>query len=69
MSLYGMAFFSGMPVGAVIQGSLADAIGPQRTFLCMGGAVLACATAYRFAMPHVAGPPGLVADGEVAEAP
>jgi MFS family permease len=69
MSLYGMAFFSGMPVGAVIQGSLADAIGPQTTLLCMGGAVLACAAAYRFAMPHVAGPPALVADGEVAEAP
>jgi MFS family permease len=69
MSLYGMAFFSGMPVGAVIQGSLADAIGPQPTLLIMGGAVLACAVAYRFAMPHVAGPPALVADGEVAEAP
>jgi MFS family permease len=67
MSLYGAAFFGGMPIGAVIQGTLADAIGPQRTLLGCGIAVLASAVAYRFAMPHLrTGEPQAVDD--IAEA-
>jgi MFS family permease len=48
MSLYAMAFFGGMPLGALLQGWLADQIGPMRTFLCSGVAVLLCAAAYRY---------------------
>ena len=67
MSLYGVAFFGGMPVGAVIQGALADAIGPRATLLCCGIAVLLCAAAYRWAMPEVKAQPPTVVD-DVAEA-
>jgi MFS family permease len=48
MSLYAMAFFGGMPLGALIQGWLADQIGPMNTFLCSGVAVLVCAAGYRY---------------------
>lgn len=48
MSLYAMAFFGGMPLGALLQGWLADQIGPMNTFLCSGVAVLACAAGYRY---------------------
>jgi predicted MFS family arabinose efflux permease len=47
MSLYALAFFSGMPVGALVQGWLADQIGPMSTFLCSGLAVLVSAAVYR----------------------
>ncbi len=47
LSLYAMAFFGGMPVGALLQGWLADQIGPMQTFLCSGVAVLICAMLYR----------------------
>jgi MFS family permease len=50
MSLYAMAFFGGMPVGALTQGWLADQIGPMTTFACCGAAVLLCAIAYRAAL-------------------
>jgi MFS family permease len=39
MSLYAMAFFGGMPVGALLCGGLADAIGPMSTFFAAGAAV------------------------------
>jgi len=55
MSLYALAFFSGMPIGALLQGWLADQFGPQATFLCSGIAVLACAAAYRVALPRIEG--------------
>ena len=51
MSLYALAFFSGMPVGALLQGWLADHIGPMNTFLCSGLAVLVAAGVYRFGLP------------------
>jgi len=61
MSLYALAFFSGMPVGALLQGWLADQIGPMSTFLCSGLAVLACAGVYRTSFaarnPAVTSPP------------
>jgi MFS family permease len=49
MSLYALAFFSGMPVGSLLQGWLADQIGPMNTFLCSGLAVLVAAAVYRIA--------------------
>jgi len=58
MSLYGMAFFGGMPVGALIQGWLADAIGPMPTFACCGAAVLVAATVYTMALPRITAPAG-----------
>lgn len=63
MSLYAMAFFGGMPVGALIQGTLADAIGPMNTFLCSGVAVLIGAGLYRFALAEsrtTAASPGIM---------
>jgi MFS family permease len=51
MSLYALAFFSGMPLGALLQGWLADQIGPMSTFLCSGLAVLAAAGVYRVGLP------------------
>ncbi|HEY0253601.1 MAG TPA: MFS transporter [Kofleriaceae bacterium] len=54
LSLYAMAFFGGMPVGALLQGSLADAIGPMNTFLCSGIAVLVGAALYRAALGNAA---------------
>jgi MFS family permease len=50
MSLYALAFFSGMPVGSLLQGWLADQIGPMNTFLCSGLAVLVAAAVYRFSL-------------------
>jgi predicted MFS family arabinose efflux permease len=47
LSLYALAFFGGMPVGALVQGWLADQLGPMPTFLCSGIAVLVCALLYR----------------------
>ncbi len=59
LSLYAMAFFGGMPVGALLQGWLADQLGPMPTFLCSGLAVLVCAVLYRIGYearkPRVAG--------------
>ena len=53
MSLYAVAFFGGMPLGALLLGSVADMIGPMNTFLASGAAVLACATAFRLALPRI----------------
>ena len=53
MSLYGVAFFAGMPVGALLLGSLADQIGPMATFMCAGVAVLVGAGAYRVVLPKI----------------
>ncbi|CAN5515711.1 MFS transporter [soil metagenome] len=47
LSLYAMTFFGGMPVGALVQGWLADQVGPMQTFLYSGIAVLVCALVYR----------------------
>jgi MFS family permease len=65
LSLYAMAFFGGMPIGALLQGWLADQIGPMPTFLCSGLAVLACAAVYRVV---VRPPPGRSEVGQSATA-
>ncbi|HLL20478.1 MAG TPA: MFS transporter [Kofleriaceae bacterium] len=51
MSIYAVAFFGGMPLGALLMGITADAIGPMRTFLVAGAAVAFAGLAYRRALP------------------
>jgi predicted MFS family arabinose efflux permease len=53
MSLYAVAFFAGMPVGALIEGWVADLIGPMNTFLCAGVAVCAAGMLYLRALPGI----------------
>jgi MFS family permease len=55
MSLYGVAFFAGYPVGAMLLGWLADQIGPMATFMCAGLAVLVGAGAFRVVLPKING--------------
>lgn len=51
MSIYAVAFFGGMPLGALLMGFLADAIGPMTAFLVAGAGVLLAALVYRAALP------------------
>ena len=53
MSLYAVAFFAGAPVGALVEGSLASVIGPIHTFAIAGAGCLACAAAFRRALPRL----------------
>jgi MFS family permease len=53
MSLYGMAFFSGMPIGALLMGVTADQINPMNTFLVAGVAVVIAGALYRRALPNL----------------
>jgi MFS family permease len=62
MSLYGTAFFAGAPIGALLEGSLADAVGPLDTFAIAGVVMLACAIVYWRALP------GLVHDADIVAA-
>ncbi len=51
MSLYAVAFFGGMPLGALLEGFVADHIGPMNTFLCAGVAVTTAGVVYQRALP------------------
>jgi predicted MFS family arabinose efflux permease len=51
MSLYAVGFFGGMPLGALIEGALADQIGPMNAFLCAGLAVSLAGLAYLRILP------------------
>ncbi len=53
MSLYAIAFFGGAPVGAIVLGTLADAIGPGNTFAVAGAVTVVCALVFRRALPHL----------------
>ena len=53
MSIYAVAFFGGMPLGALLLGFSADGIGPMRTFLVAGAAVAIAGLAYRRALPKL----------------
>ena len=53
MSLYAVAFFGGMPVGALLLGITADAIGAMRTFLVAGLAVAFAGWRFRRALPRL----------------
>jgi predicted MFS family arabinose efflux permease len=53
MSLYAVAFFGGMPLGALLEGWVADQIGPLDTFLCAGVAVCAAGLLYMRALPAI----------------
>lgn len=51
MSLYAVAFFGGAPIGALVEGALADVIGPMNTFLVAGLAMGVCAAVFARALP------------------
>jgi MFS family permease len=51
MSLLAMVFFAGAPIGALIEGTLATAIGPIHTFAIAGAGCVVCALAFRRALP------------------
>jgi hypothetical protein len=53
MSLYAVAFFGGMPLGALLLGFTADQIGPMNTFLAAGSAVVIAGAIYRRALPNL----------------
>jgi predicted MFS family arabinose efflux permease len=53
MSLYAVAFFGGMPLGALLQGALADQIGPMNAFLAAGITVTLAALLYLRALPGI----------------
>jgi MFS family permease len=53
MSLYAVAFFGGMPLGALIEGMLADQLGPMNTFMCAGLAVGLAGLAYLRILPRL----------------
>jgi MFS family permease len=53
MSLLAMVFFAGAPVGALIEGALATAMGPIHAFAIAGAACLLCAFAFRRALPSL----------------
>jgi len=51
MSLYAVAFFAGAPVGALLVGSIASALGPIHAFAISGAGLLVCALTFRRALP------------------
>jgi MFS family permease len=51
MSLYAVAFFAGAPLGALLQGTIASALGPIHAFALTGGGCVVCALAFRRALP------------------
>ncbi len=51
MSIYAVAFFGGAPLGALLEGSLADRIGPVHTFLIAGIACMIGAVVFWRALP------------------
>jgi len=55
MSLYAVAFFTGAPLGALIEGAVATVIGPIHTYALAGVGCLAASLWYRRRLPpHVA---------------
>lgn len=53
MSLYAVAFFGGMPLGALLEGWVADLLGPLNTFMCAGVAVCTAGLLYLRALPGI----------------
>ena len=51
MSLYLLAVFAGAPVGALLEGSLANVIGPVHTFALAGLACVVCSLVFRGSLP------------------
>jgi predicted MFS family arabinose efflux permease len=51
MSLYAVVFFAGAPLGALIEGSLASAIGPIHTFAIAGAGCVLAALVFWQALP------------------
>jgi MFS family permease len=53
MSLYLVAFTGGMPLGSIIEGSLASHIGPLHTFLLAGAGCLTAGLWFRHELPEL----------------
>jgi MFS family permease len=51
MSLYAVVFFAGTPIGALVVGTLAGAVGPVHAFALGGAGCILSALAFRFALP------------------
>jgi MFS family permease len=51
MSLYAVVFFAGTPLGALLDGTLANAIGPIHTFAIAGAGCVVCALVFLRALP------------------
>jgi MFS family permease len=51
MSLYATAFFTGAPVGALLEGGLASVVGPVHTFAIAGAGCVAIAAVFQRARP------------------
>lgn len=58
MSLYLLAVFAGAPVGALVEGSLANAIGPVHTFALAGAACAVCSLVFRGSLQSATGSKG-----------
>jgi hypothetical protein len=50
LSLYALVYFAGAPVGALLEGALASAIGPIHTFAAAGAACVLCSLVFRRAL-------------------
>jgi predicted MFS family arabinose efflux permease len=53
MSVYMLAFFGFMPIGALLAGSVAEALGAPLAIAISAGCFFACAAAMRFAVPAI----------------
>jgi hypothetical protein len=53
MSLYAVAFFSGAPLGALMEGGVATLIGPIHTYALAGVGCLAASAWYRRQLPSL----------------
>lgn len=53
MSLYAVVFFAGAPIGALLEGTLASALGPIHTFALAGAGCVVCALTFRRALPSL----------------
>jgi MFS family permease len=53
ISLYAVAFFGGAPVGALLEGALANKIGAVHTFAIAGGVCIVSALVYAYLLPRL----------------
>ena len=53
ISLYAVAFFGGAPLGALLEGALANQIGAVHTFAVAGVVCIACALVFASALPRL----------------
>ena len=53
ISLYAVAFFGGAPLGALLEGALANQIGAVHTFAIAGAVCIACALVFARELPRL----------------